>query len=239
MERIFAILTVILCSLFLLDCSSTKLPSVEAEVKEPVNKTCIDQKQNVNFQNVGFSYDLCAFGNVKSEEIPEYRMPEPVWKPDFVAPKHVEFTFDLEHEGWGATIGIYPIKDFPKMYAVAPELVRATKKEILDLEKVLLDKNFRSNGEIPYIPFIDASQEFQTNVKLSPFNNGRGIFFVTYLSTEFALISNDHLRYIFEGLTNDGKYYVLAEIPLSVKFLPDVSQEEFEGYERKFLLEDY
>jgi hypothetical protein len=54
-----------------------------------------------------------------------------------------------------------------------------------------------------------------------------------------ALISNDHLQYVFQGLTTDGKYYVVAEMPVSVPFLPDDSPEEFEGYRRLYLLEDY
>ena len=42
--------------------------------------------------------------------------------------------------------------------------------------------------------------------------------------------SNRQLRYIFEGLTDDEKYYVLAEMPVSVDFLPKDSSDEYEGY---------
>ena len=121
------------------------------------------------------------------------------------------------------------------MYAVNKGLVSATEKEIQALKDVLKDKNFRSEGKIPYIPFIDASQSLQAKVKLSRFDQGSGIFFVTYMSTEGGPISNDHLRYIFEGLTSDGKYYVLAEIPVSVTFLPEGTSEDYERYERKKL----
>ena len=53
------------------------------------------------------------------------------------------------------------------------------------------------------------------------------------------MVSNDHLRYVFEGLSSDGKYYVLAEIPISVKFLPEDPPDEFEGYKQSYLFEDY
>ena len=54
-----------------------------------------------------------------------------------------------------------------------------------------------------------------------------------------SLISNDHLQYVFEGLTGDDKYYVLARIPISVQFLPDEAPAEFEGYKEKFIYDDY
>ena len=54
-----------------------------------------------------------------------------------------------------------------------------------------------------------------------------------------ALISNDHLYYVFEGLSDDGKYYIEAQMPTSVEFLPKDPPQEFEGYTEKFLYEDY
>jgi hypothetical protein len=117
--------------------------------------------------------------------------------------------------------------------------MQAMEEEVEALRKVLSDKNVRHENEIPILPWGDASQSFQTNVKLSEFDKGKGIFFVTYFNTEMALISNDHLQYVFEGLTSDGKYYVLAQIPISVGFLPDESPTEFEGYKEKFLYDDY
>ncbi len=53
---------------------------------------------------------------------------------------------------------------------------------------------------------------------------------MTFWSTEIEFPSNRQLRYIFEGITADGKYYVLGEMPISVAFLPEDSSDEFEGY---------
>lgn len=187
--------------------------------------------ENVSFKGVSFKYDPKIFGKVTAEDVPEWHLENETDKPDGVAPRHVKFTFDLCKTiyCWEGSLEVYPINEFPQMYAVNKQLVQATEKEIEALKKVLIDKNFRSEDQIPYIPFIDAGQDFQAKVRLSPFDKGKGIFFVTHINTEMARISNDHLRYIFEGLTDDGKYYVLAEVPVSVKFLPDVPPREFEG----------
>lgn len=215
--------------------------SYEANTRQTPEKVEF-KGEKVDFKGVSFKYNPKILGKVTAEDIPDYPLEEPDFKPDGVAPQHVKFTFDCCKNPycWEGSLEVYPIDEFPQMYSVNKDLVSATEKEIQALRDVLKDKNFRYEDQIPYIPFIDAGQSFQTKVKLSKFDKGDGIFFVTYLSTEVALISNDHLRYIFEGLTNDGKYYVLAEIPVSVKFLPeDPATEEFEGYQRKFLFEDY
>jgi hypothetical protein len=203
-----------------------------------VRPPCSEDIVHVSFHGVSFDFDRCALGDVNAEDIAEYRLPEPTAKPDGVAPAHVNFTFESGPKYWGPTLDIYPLAEFPRMYSVDRESERAVRDQIKNLKRVLIDKNFRQNDQIPYLPFVDASQEFQTNVKLVKFENGRGIFFVTYISTEMILVGNDHLRYIFEGITDDGRY-ILAEMPIRAPFLKDESSEEFEGYSLQLMMEDY
>jgi hypothetical protein len=196
--------------------------------------------EKVDFKGVSFKYNPQKLGKVTAEEVPEFPLEDPDFRPDGVEPRHVKFTFYCKEEYcWEGFIAIYSFPDFPQMYAVNKYMMQSMEEEVEAMRKVVNDKDVRYGGQIPYLRWIDASQSFQTNVKLSQFDKGKGLFFVTYLNTEMALISNDHLRYIFEGLTDDGKYYVLAEIPVSVKFLPVDPPEEFEGYKEKFLYDDY
>lgn len=202
--------------------------------------TCGEDMQHVSFQGVSFDFDRCVFGDVKAENVAEFRLPEPTnqYKPDFVEPRHVDFTFNSGPDGWGPTVDVFPLADFPKMYAVDRAAAKGMREDVENLKAVLKNKDFRQDGQIPYLRYVDASQEFQTNVKLVQFPNGRGIFFVTYISTEMILVGNDHLRYIFEGITNDGRY-ILAEMPIRAPFLKDESSEEFEGYSVQLMMEDY
>jgi hypothetical protein len=193
----------------------------------------------IAYKGVSFNYNPKIFGEVKVREVNEYALKNESDRPDSVAPERLIFTFDLLTDFTRTYIAIYPIEEFPRMYAVNKESMKAMQEEIRDFKKVLQNKNYRVKGKIPYLPFVDASQSFQVKVKNSKFKNGSGIFFLTHWSTEVALISNNHLRYIFEGLTSDGKYYVLAEMPARVDFLPEDSPEEFEGYKSSYLFEDY
>jgi hypothetical protein len=229
--------------LLLLSCADGSIPTEInsdgiATATPPQNTPCKSFKKRVEFEYVSFEYDPCVFGNVNAENIADSPLEQPDHKPDGVAPEHLNFNFEIGPKYWEPILEIYPVQRFPAMYAVSTELRKDIENEITDLKRVIDEPSYRVNGRIPYLPYVDASQSFQTNVKPVHFKNGKGIFFVTYWSTEAALVSNDHLRYVFEGLTNDGKY-IIAEIPIQATFLPDESPDEFEGYKREFLFQDY
>jgi hypothetical protein len=179
---------------------------------------------------VSFSYNPQIFGEVKMEEVVERPLNNEDDKPDYVEPQHRLFTFDLSTGHREMYLAVYPVEDFPRMYSVNKESVEYMKAEINNLKKVLKDKDFRTENEIPFLRFYDATQTFQQKVKHFPFQGGKGILFLTFWQTQLELPSNRQLRYIYQGLTADEKYYVSAEIPVSVSFLQKDSAEEYEGY---------
>lgn len=185
--------------------------------------------QAVNFKGVSFTYNPQVFGKVKSEEVAEYVLQNATDKPDYIAPRHRLFSFDLSTDYNEMSVAVYPIDGFPQMYAADESSVEAQIELIRDFKKALKDKNFRAANQIPFIPFRDASQAFQARVKHFPFQNGKGILFLTHWDTQIELPSNRQLRYVYEGLTDDEKYYVVMEMPVAVKFLPNDATDKFEG----------
>ena len=75
----------------------------------------------VNFKGVSFNYDPKVFGNVKQTEVEEHRLEDATDKPDYAAPKHIAFTFDFGPRYWAAFLEIYPVDQFPRVYAVNPD----------------------------------------------------------------------------------------------------------------------
>ena len=99
------------------------------------------------------------------------------------------------------------------------------------LQKIIKDKNYRMKGEIPLLPLYDAHQTFEAKVKHFSFGSGKGLFCLTQLNQDYAFVNNKHLTYVFQGISEDGKKYILAEFPVSVSFLPEnYHVAEFEGY---------
>lgn len=235
--KIFLLAILFFISLFSISCNSTKADTsaVPLELSQSLEtaqdrKTKLFTDGKVEFHGVSFNYNSQIFGEVEAEEVAESPLESIDDKPDYVTPQQIRFTFELATPYSAMEVAVFPINDFPRMYAVNKESVIGMEKEITDFRNILKDKNFRVEGQIPFLLFRDASQSFQAKVKHYNFQNGRGILFLTFWSTQFEFPSNRQLRYVFEGLTNDGKYYVLAEVPASVSFLPDESSEEFEGY---------
>jgi hypothetical protein len=207
------------------------------EPKSESVEEVLPSEQAVDFEGVSFTYDPRVFGDVKKEVVPEVRLKEPDEIPDYVAPRHVRFEFELGHESGNARIEVYPLDEFPGVCSVSRELAEGMKEEIEGLRKVLKDPSYRRDGQIPHLPFRQASDTFYVNVRKFDFQNGNGILFITHWMHGVELVSNRSLIYRFEGITADGKYYVTAETPISVDFLPDTSPEEFEGYTYKNALD--
>lgn len=230
-NKIF-IISAIFLSFGIQSCDSADSRNLDSEIavqtQTPQTQNILEKK--VEFNGISFTYNSQIFGEVKAEEIADYFLEYETDKPDYVAPQHSLFTFDLSTGYSPMQIAVYPIDDFPRMYAVNKSSMNAMQESINDFKKVLKDKNFRVNNQIPFLPFRDAGQSFQVKVKHFPFSGGKGILFLTFWNTEIELPSNRQLRYIFEGLTNDGKYYVLAEMPIKVSFLSNESTDEYEDY---------
>jgi len=197
----------------------------------PSPKAQLPEQQKVEFKGVSFTYNPQIFGEVKSEDIAEHLLEYETDKPGGEEPQHRLFSFGSSTNNRHMYIAVYPINEFPRMYAVNKSLVKIMEKEIINLQKVVRDKNFRVNGQIPYLPFIDASQTFQKKVKHFSFQNGRGIFFLTQIDIEPTLINNEGLTYYFQGISDDEEHYILAEFRVNVSFLPkDYEAREFEDY---------
>lgn len=241
MSKLFFIIALICAAFLLQSCNSVNSQAVETQVinkTSPISETTptretkirVSSNGKAEFKGVSFSYNPQVFGEVKAEEVPEYARKTETDKPDGVAPAHHYFQFELPKSKFeGFYLAVYPLADFPRMYAVSKDGEDYMRNEISDLEKVLIDKDFRNEGEIPFLLSYDASQSFQEKVKHFSFPNGQGILFLTHWEIEWLLVGNRQLRYVFEGITTDKKYYVLAEMPASVDFLPYDEPEEFEG----------
>jgi hypothetical protein len=81
---------------------------------------------------------------------------------------------------------------------------------------------------LPFLPTFNAGQVFHSNEQSLTFQNGTGIRFLTQYAQAPYPVNNESLFYTFQGLTNDGAYYVSAILPINAAFLsadgnPDTS----------------
>jgi hypothetical protein len=75
--------------------------------------------------------------------------------------------------------------------------------------------------QLPTVPFFNAAQLFASNVYPIDFQNGRGVRLLTQYAQNATPVNNNELFYHFQGVTEDGAYYVIAIFPIAVQFLAE------------------
>jgi hypothetical protein len=216
-------------------------PVAEVRVSAPETGGEIFSGPLVSYGGVSFSIDPSLAASVKAEIKPASPLQDKTDKPGGVAPEHIAFTFTgpyaALHEQSAFSppeIHIYPIEGYKQAYSIEPHYVALVEDEVQRLKEALARRPRSFGDGIPYIDFVDAHQAFQAHAQYLDFQNGRGIFFLTQYVFEPTVINNQELTYIFQGLTNDGKYYVSATFPVSAPVLPDNDSEESSQKDRLY-----
>ncbi len=109
------------------------------------------------------------------------------------------------------------VADFAESY---PYIHEAASK----LRKLLArhPAKFKFDKELYDLPFNNAAGTVQSKVQYLNFKTGKGIFFLTQYSQDAVPtpVNNEELTCDFQGLSNDGKYYVAARFAITHPSLP-------------------
>lgn len=188
----------------------------------------------VSYDGISFAYDTSLADEVIPETVPaQDEEGGPFWA---ASPQHTKFSFEgyvLPDTLHAPQILVYPVEAYE---AISP----AAAKTIADLRYFMATKpstapepGFGSDG-IPALPLFNAAQMMAAGMEYIDFQNGSGVRFLTQYAQAYIPINNHELFYSFQGLTDDGAYYVAAILPVSHLSLPDemapMGEEEFTSY---------
>lgn len=203
--------------------TATETPEATAtETTEPAQNL-----EEVDFQNVHFDYDSSVLGSATPREVPEER---PENAPAFaMTPKHIEVgfpDFPVTENTFGPAVRVYRMSDYQ---ALAPELVDREVKYL----KILLESRpdlsivFPLSGVLqggepdqgygpnpPFLPLVNAASDMRVKMEYIDFQNGNGIRYVTHFGQGPSPIEKEGVFYTYQGLTNDGQYWVSATFPV-------------------------
>lgn len=212
----------------------------------------VGAERAVAFKGVGFYYDPALASDVKAELAPGGEC----GKPGDVAPRHVAFTlvgYPKPHEApfvQPPEIEIFPVAEYRRALAACEKEMAAVTRPPVDYYVSSFDEEVRvlkalnaerparpalnawlrshgAHNRMPLVPMYDVGEAVRAKVSYLDFRNGRGVAFVTQYTIEDALVTNQALAYVFQGLTDDGEFYVSAAFPVAAPFLPpDFSEEE-------------
>jgi hypothetical protein len=82
----------------------------------------------------------------------------------------------------------------------------------------------------PMIPFLDMSPQFTVQRRALRFAGGKGIRVVTQFVPDVGFASSRIVSYVFQGLSDDGRTFVLMTVPLTLTDAATDGAEEHLGF---------
>ena len=114
-------------------------------------------------------------------------------------------------------IYVYPAQDYAELLPTVFENIHRL-NNILSNNRAVINPD-----ELPTVPFFNARHIFASGIEVISFQNGSGVRFLTQYAQYAAPVNNHELFYQFQGLTDDGAYYVIAIFPVTAPNLAENS----------------
>lgn len=138
----------------------------------------------------------------------------PYWA---VSPEHIEVTFSDYAQPDSILmpkIYVYPAAELKEVNQLAADQVNS-------LQNLLVTKpDLATFNHLPFLPLLNAQAMFYAQEQYLDFTNGSGIRYLTQFGQATGPITNQELIYTFQGITDDGAYYVTAVFPVAQSGLP-------------------
>lgn len=174
---------------------------------------------SISFEGVSFVIPGGIAGNANTEKMTA--VDSNSGAPWDIAPTHLRFTltdYALQGKFYEPRIFVYPADEFAQSNPNAAQQIDRLKK--------ILSGGTPLHETLPNVPFFNAASQISAGIKILSFQNGSGVRSLTQYAQYAAPINNRELFYHFQGLTSDGKYYVIAILPITAPILPEDEKPE-------------
>lgn len=169
---------------------------------------------NAEYAGISFYRDNALASGWVAETIPNPENTEgaPI---EWFLPSH--YRFDLEGYVGGTTmtapqIYVIPVDNFENFNESGPAEINKMKTLLADKPDLL---SIPRSQALPLMPIFNAAQVIHAQPQYISFQNGTGVRYLTQYDQAVNLINNGQIFYTFQGLTNDGLYYVAVTMPIS------------------------
>jgi hypothetical protein len=212
------------CAALLLLVTACNLPNAGGPVVQTTQPTLAPtntppSRGTVSLNNLSVTIPTSLANDALSEIVAASTDPNtPSWG---IAPAHLEFTltgYSLQNKFHQPKIYVYPTDEYAQINGNAAENINRVRSIVSGAPL--------SKETMPAVPSFNAGQIIAAHMQVIPFQNGSGMRMLTEYSQYFAPISNNELVYHFQGLTNDGKYYVIALLPVTAPILAETDKPD-------------
>ena len=202
-------------SLFRIGLGTPTPLSTSAETTAPTPTE--PQDIPIDYQNISFVIPVGLAGGAEAASMPAGEGPlDP--SPAFVEFKLNGYPYADPNGTYQPRVRVYPAVDYSKVSGWAAESLNRLQSLLVDHITPL------TNDTLPNVPYMGASaQLYAAQVKELPFKSGNGVRMISAYAQYPAPISQHSSFYHYEGLTQDGKYYVVVEMPVTLPVYSDES----------------
>lgn len=224
---------ILLLAIFIL---SVFAGAIQAQTEEP-------ELLEFSSEGLTFSYEPGLFSQVTEEAVAETPYDEasgmPYWAAGPAYTRYILMDFADEMDSFQLPIiHVFPTENLAAygnetVYTFQGQLEALNAllaEEELDLSTYAAAPTTSGESDLPFLPLLNAAQVFRAQPEVMEFQNGRGIRYLTYYSQAPGPIMNQNIFYTFQGVTDDGKYYVSATFPINTGLFED----EFPGQDFDF-----
>ena len=173
----------------------------------------------VTLNNVSLTIPLGVAKDALTEMVSANTDPNnsPWWQ---IAPEHSKFTltgYQVQNNSIEPQIFVYPTEEYASLNTNAAGQIQKL--------KAILAGGPLTKDTLPNWA-VNAAQIFAAQAQVVPFQSGRGVRFLTQYDQYPAPVNNHELIYHFQGLTDDGKYYIVAVLPVTSSILAEDEKPE-------------
>lgn len=171
---------------------------------------------NVTCNELSFYLDPSLGSDTECKAVPESSSSD-IPMDIFTYPAHTELIvndYPLTHTQAITMIYIYPVDRFSELL---PDVLP---RRVADLQS-FISGGALSSPALPFLPPMPLIQVFFSQETVLSFDGGQGVRYITQYNEIDNTINNKAIFYTFQGLTEDGMYWVTVTLPISNPILPD------------------
>jgi hypothetical protein len=167
----------------------------------------------VSFENISFVIPSGLATGATPEAMPAVGEGGAPWE---IAPAHAKITltgYPIQGTFFEPHILVIPAAEYEA--STHPSAAQTIER----IRVLLSESTVPTNDQVPGVPMFNATKVFGSQIARVNMQNGGGVRMVTTYAQGVNPISNYDLMYQFQGLTSDGSYYVIANLPINASFL--------------------
>jgi len=177
----------------------------------------LSQDLPASYGNVSFTVPVGLAMSVDAASMPASAGPLNA-SPAFIQFALKGYQFEYPDSPFHPQVRVYPTDEYAALSGWAAESLRRLRSMLVNQYEPV------SNDSLPNVPYMGSSaQLYGAQVKQLLFQNGSGVRMISSYAQYPAPVSQRSSFYHYEGLTQDGKYVVVVEMPVVLPVYADES----------------